>query len=596
MINIKDTNTAPLYIGKEGENCFRAITVDIGAWLAQYENCQVTAMFQRPDGAVYQVPLEKKSNVVIWKPTANDTYPGLGKLELRIQKDEMLGKSCSITTVCDRGIGRPNALEALEKLPGGVEEGQVLTWTSAGLCWKTLDNIENVWQGKKASFYGDSLTEVNYHYTKGYHAWVKELLGLAAYDNYGKSGYTLSDIYHKACSTVDNPDIVFIMGGGNDQNFSTPLGVLGDTSENTIYGALEKLCAMLKGKYPTSILLFITPTWQTKYPSNVGVTSREVSKAMHEVCGKYAIPVYDNFRISGVYDENLSVYTTDNCHWNDTTHEMVGRNLAKYLKNTFCYVHGYTKGEVGSEPEVAVTLTGISATYTGGDVAAGTSVTALQGITVTASYSDGSKQIISGYTLSGTIEEGSNTITVTYNGLTATFTVTGVANSTGDEDEEKKNEFPLEIINNSLESAVYVDNTLTLNGLQQAFCGVVFKEATEAVLDLSRNVSNLISPDQGGFGWWMIHDESSWHVIGVRKSEGTAEHYELDETLTTYSGSTILDFSFPTTGTGNITLRVEGEMVNLYIDDVLSYSHTGDAIGYMTSNAKAHVLRGLEIV
>lgn len=86
------------------------------------------------------------------------------------------------------------------------------------------------------------------------------------------------------------------------------------------------------------------------------------------------------------------------------------------------------------EPEVPeVTLSSISATYNGGDVTAGTAVTDLTGIVVTAHYSDGSSEAVTGYTLSGTIAEGSNTVTVTYQGKTATFTVTGVAESGGDE-------------------------------------------------------------------------------------------------------------------------------------------------------------------
>lgn len=77
--------------------------------------------------------------------------------------------------------------------------------------------------------------------------------------------------------------------------------------------------------------------------------------------------------------------------------------------------------------EEQVTLISISATYTGGDVAVGTSLGSLTGITVTGTYSDGSTANITGYTLSGTIAEGSNTITVSYGGKTTTFTVTGVA-------------------------------------------------------------------------------------------------------------------------------------------------------------------------
>lgn len=80
-----------------------------------------------------------------------------------------------------------------------------------------------------------------------------------------------------------------------------------------------------------------------------------------------------------------------------------------------------------------VTLTSISAVYSGGDVTAGTAVNALTGIVVTAHYSDGTSEAVTGYTLSGTIAEGSNTITVSYEGKTTTFTVTGVAESGGEE-------------------------------------------------------------------------------------------------------------------------------------------------------------------
>lgn len=82
-------------------------------------------------------------------------------------------------------------------------------------------------------------------------------------------------------------------------------------------------------------------------------------------------------------------------------------------------------GDSGGETEV--TLTSISATYSGGDVAAGTALSDLTGIVVTATYSDGSTATVTGYTLSGEIAEGNNTITVTYQDKTATIIVTGTA-------------------------------------------------------------------------------------------------------------------------------------------------------------------------
>lgn len=88
--------------------------------------------------------------------------------------------------------------------------------------------------------------------------------------------------------------------------------------------------------------------------------------------------------------------------------------------------------EEPDEPDApAKTLASISATYSGGPVPVGTAVSALNGIVVTAHYSDSTSETVTGYILSGTISEGSNTITVSYGGKTTTFTVTGVAESGG---------------------------------------------------------------------------------------------------------------------------------------------------------------------
>ncbi|MBR3974142.1 MAG: metallophosphoesterase [Oscillospiraceae bacterium] len=73
-------------------------------------------------------------------------------------------------------------------------------------------------------------------------------------------------------------------------------------------------------------------------------------------------------------------------------------------------------------------LVSISAVYSGGSVAQGTPVNRLSGITVTGTYDDGSTVSITDYTMTPEIiEEGVNTITVSYEGMTATFTVTGTA-------------------------------------------------------------------------------------------------------------------------------------------------------------------------
>ena len=86
-----------------------------------------------------------------------------------------------------------------------------------------------------------------------------------------------------------------------------------------------------------------------------------------------------------------------------------------------------TPEEPEDPDEPVVTMTGLSVSYAGGDVPVGTALTDLTGITVTAHYSDGSSQTVTGFTLSGSIAEGSNTVTVSYEGFTTAFTVTGIA-------------------------------------------------------------------------------------------------------------------------------------------------------------------------
>ena len=208
------------------------------------------------------------------------------------------------------------------------------------------NSTASIFSGLKATFYGDSLTESNYHYTKGYHSWISDILGFVSYENYGVSGYTIKNVADKIASTNATGDIIFVMAGVNDQNFHKPLGAFSDdSSANTTYGALRLLCSTLKEKYPTKLIVYITPHYQIKYPSNLGITSYEVSKAIKEVCYQYGIPVYDNFQLSGIYPQNTTnkdLYTTDGCHWNNLGHEVVGKNIAKYMINTFGYV--YTTG------------------------------------------------------------------------------------------------------------------------------------------------------------------------------------------------------------------------------------------------------------
>lgn len=118
---------------------------------------------------------------------------------------------------------------------------------------------------------------------------------------------------------------------------------------------------------------------------------------------------------------------TYTCSCGESYTEVIQHTGHKFVDG-ICTVCGYGL-PLPDTPEV--TLTSISATYSGGSVPVGTAVSALTGIVVTAHYSNGTSETITGYTLTGAIAEGSNTITVRYGGKTTTFTVIGVAESSG---------------------------------------------------------------------------------------------------------------------------------------------------------------------
>lgn len=128
-----------------------------------------------------------------------------------------------------------------------------------------------------------------------------------------------------------------------------------------------------------------------------------------------------------LYAEDLSVYSGIP---SGSTNNI--KQIRNYIRDRLLYVDGEFENIGKEEPDTPdvpedVTLTSISAVYSGGDVAVGTALNSLTGITVTATYSDGTTANVTGYTLVGEIGEGSNTITVSYGGLTTTFIVNGIA-------------------------------------------------------------------------------------------------------------------------------------------------------------------------
>lgn len=307
--------------------------------------------------------------------------------------------------------------------------------------------------------------------------------------NLGQSGTTLCEGGPRTCNigkltetNLSGADIVTILMGINDwaaaNSDNYDLGEVGTDDTNTIYGAMKMWCDRIMELKNTEALAntkfyFMTPIitnwnstgsrdWDQSKVGVHGFTLRRMCEAIIEVATAYEIPIIDLNLYSGIYynsadDETTTQYGGDGVHPNTAGHAVMTQCIIRALtqnaeykseESAIYYLLDLASKKLGtelsypisashidkvepeqpSEPEAPV-LTSISASYTGGNVAVGTAVSALTGISVTATYSDGTSNTVTGYTVSGTINEGNNTITVSYQGKTATFTVVGIANS-----------------------------------------------------------------------------------------------------------------------------------------------------------------------
>lgn len=103
------------------------------------------------------------------------------------------------------------------------------------------------------------------------------------------------------------------------------------------------------------------------------------------------------------------------------------QNVAWANSNGQTYYDALYDALTSEDPTPSAELSSISAVFTQGNnvVYSVDSLDYLKTmLTVTALYSDSSTRTVTGYTLSGTLAAGTSTITVTYGGKTATFTVT----------------------------------------------------------------------------------------------------------------------------------------------------------------------------
>jgi hypothetical protein len=135
----------------------------------------------------------------------------------------------------------------------------------------------------------------------------------------------------------DDADLIIVFGGVNDVWHGSVMGTDGDTTKDTVWGALYVLCNGLMNKYPTKTIVFVTPTKQNHITGNM--TCEDIAEAMKVMCKRYAIPVFDANSLSGIYPynaDNADYYTRgDKLHLNAEGNARLGRMLGNFILSLF---------------------------------------------------------------------------------------------------------------------------------------------------------------------------------------------------------------------------------------------------------------------
>ena len=215
------------------------------------------------------------------------------------------------------------------------------------------------WNGKVINFLGDSITQgVGASCAeKNYVNQTKEILNLAAANNYGISGTRIAPRKVPLDAYVDprwfvtrvpdmDPDAdgIVVFGGTNDFGHGdAPLGSVTDEGEDTFYGAMKNLCEKLLEKYPGKPIVILTPLHRSseddilgdgKHKIALGQPLSAFARAVRDVAAYYSLPVLDLWSMSGMQPKVPIIkekFMPDGLHPSDAGHRLLAERLAGFL-------------------------------------------------------------------------------------------------------------------------------------------------------------------------------------------------------------------------------------------------------------------------
>lgn len=528
----------------------------------------VTVRYQKPDGTTGSYDL---------LPDGTDAWEIRGNVvTVMVAPQALTVPGCVILTVCltagDREISTFQILMNVRPAVGMVESESGDYWYLSGslpqpknavvgevLVVDSVDSQGRVTGLKTAGAPGISMSQINA---------LEALLKLAAYTEDPSGAW---EAFQAAFGQegVSVPATGITLSAASLSFTDTAARMLtavltpGDTTDILAWTTSDPAVARVSGG-------LVTPVGDGK--CTITATAGAVSASCSVTVSGISDPVHTHNYISAVTAAatcTTSGVRTYTCSCGDSYTETIAATGHHYVDGVCANC-----GAADPDTEVDATLTSISVTYSGGSVTVGTSVDDLTGIVVTAVYSDGSTAVVTDYTLSGTIAEGSNTVTVSYGGKTATFTVTGI---------EKF--YDIEWVQ---KTGYYKNGVLTqFNGVYNTGL-VAVGSATKLYFKFGRNANYYIGYfDAAGT---YISQSADWWTAGTR-------------TFTFPDGAAYFAAAYYLDDLANIEIRVNAnEVRHLITSDLVAVdrgvTNVIDGSGYtaaLTSAATAVTMGGVDI-
>ena len=208
----------------------------------------------------------------------------------------------------------------------------------------------NRWDGMDWNPMGDSIT--NFFQ---YQLVVQSRLGVGYAPNLGVGGSCLASndagdngsIAYRVGTMSAKAGLVTVFGGTNDWGHipPKPLGVLGDTVNTTVFGAIDKIINTIITTNPMAKFGFITPLQRNYTGAGLGTTDIggwgvanslgykliDVADAIIAVCAIYGVPVLDLYRKSGITNINAVTMLSDGLHPTATGFTLIGHRIATFI-------------------------------------------------------------------------------------------------------------------------------------------------------------------------------------------------------------------------------------------------------------------------